>query len=51
MTDILSIAERFRIEGKPSGYERIGSGHINDSYHVITSRAGSSGVSAPKDQS
>lgn len=41
MADILNIAEQFYIEGTACGFEKIGSGHINDSYHIRTSPAGS----------
>ena len=34
MNEFLNIAEKFRMNGKPSSCERIGSGHINDSYCV-----------------
>jgi hypothetical protein len=43
MADILQIAESFRIAGNPSAFERIGSGHINDSYHVTVSQPDSQG--------
>ena len=41
--DILNIAAAFRIKGNPAGFERIGSGHINDSYHVRISPPSSHG--------
>lgn len=43
LADILQIAESFRIAEKPLAVERIGSGHINDSYHVIGTRPESPG--------
>ncbi|MEI8005530.1 MAG: aminoglycoside phosphotransferase family protein [Bacteroidota bacterium] len=36
MKDILNIASRFSINCTPIAFERIGSGHINDSYHIKT---------------
>jgi hypothetical protein len=36
MKDILFIVSRFSINCTPTGFERIGSGHINDSYHIKT---------------
>jgi len=36
LKDILHIASKFRIDCTPIGFERIGSGHINDSYHIKT---------------
>jgi len=41
MTGILNIAEQFFIEGIPTGFEKTGSGHINDSYRIKISPAGS----------
>ncbi|MEI7490529.1 MAG: aminoglycoside phosphotransferase family protein [Bacteroidota bacterium] len=41
MTDILQIANEFSIQGKPSGFTRIDSGHINDSYRIRVSPGGS----------
>lgn len=36
LKDILNIASRFSINCTPIAFERIGSGHINDSYHIKT---------------
>ncbi|MCX6283765.1 MAG: aminoglycoside phosphotransferase family protein, partial [Bacteroidetes bacterium] len=41
MTDLLRIANEFNIEGKPSGFVSIDSGHINDSYRIRISPEGS----------
>ncbi|MCX6286266.1 MAG: aminoglycoside phosphotransferase family protein [Bacteroidetes bacterium] len=41
MTDILKIVQEFRIKGKPNGFEKTGSGHINDSYRIRISPEGS----------
>jgi len=41
MVEIINIISEFRIEGNPTGFERTGSGHINDSYHIGISPAGS----------
>jgi Ser/Thr protein kinase RdoA (MazF antagonist) len=43
MADIFQIAESFRIAGKPLAFKRIGSGHINDSYHVTIAQPDSPG--------
>jgi len=41
MSDILKIANEFSIRGEPSGFVRIDSGHINDSYRIRISPVGS----------
>jgi hypothetical protein len=43
MSDILQIVKEFGIDEIPSGFEPAGSGHINDSYRIKISPAGSSG--------
>ena len=40
MNDILQIVKEFRIDGTASAFERVGSGHINDSYRIAISPAG-----------